>query len=97
MNTTPPPGAGPVMVRPLTAGLSTGDGVDAVAQVCADEPLTMLVNNAGVAHYMPLADLPAGQARELTRVKVVAPTMLTRAAVGGCRPGAPARSSTCPA
>lgn len=43
----------------------------------------MLVNNAGVAHYMPLADLSAEQARELTHVKVVAPTMLTRAALPG--------------
>jgi hypothetical protein len=43
----------------------------------------MLVNNAGIAHYMPLAELPAAQARELVNVKVLAPTMLTRAAVGG--------------
>ncbi len=43
----------------------------------------MLINNAGVAHYMPLADLPADKARELTHVKVVAPTMLTRAAIPG--------------
>jgi short-subunit dehydrogenase len=74
---------GHVRVRPLAADLSTDDGVDAVAEVCAAEPLTMLVNNAGVAHYMPLADLPAGQARELVNVKVLAPTMLTRAALPG--------------
>ena len=43
----------------------------------------MLVNNAGVAHYMPLAELPADRARELVHVKVVAPTMLTRATVPG--------------
>jgi short-subunit dehydrogenase len=74
---------GHVRVRPLAADLSTDDGVDAVAGVCAAEPLTMLVNNAGVAHYMPLADLPAGKARELVNVKVLAPTMLTRAALPG--------------
>lgn len=67
----------------MVADLSTDDGVDAVAEVCATEPLTMLVNNAGVAHYMSLAQLPAGLARELVHVKVVAPTMLTRAAVAG--------------
>jgi short-subunit dehydrogenase len=67
----------------VVADLSTDDGVDAVAEVCATEPLTMLVNNAGVAHYMSLAELPAGLARELVHVKVVAPTMLTRAAVAG--------------
>jgi len=32
---------------------------------------------------MPLAELPAGKAREVAYVKVLAPTMLTRAAVGG--------------
>lgn len=72
-----------VNVRPVTADLSTDAGVDAVAGLCAAEPLTMLVNNAGVAHYMPLADLAADKAHELVDVKVAAPTMLMRAAVPG--------------
>lgn len=72
-----------VDVRPEVADLSTDEGINAVARLCATEPLTLLVNNAGVAHYMPLADLPADKARELAHVKVVAPTMLTRAAVSG--------------
>ncbi|MEU5261498.1 SDR family NAD(P)-dependent oxidoreductase [Amycolatopsis sp. NPDC021455] len=74
-----------VEVRTVVADLSTDDGVDTVAAICATEPLTMLVNNAGVAHYVPLADLPAAKARELVHVKVAAPTMLTRAAVTGMR------------
>jgi short-subunit dehydrogenase len=72
-----------VEVRPLVADLSTDDGVDSVAELCGSLPLTMLVNNAGVAHYMPIADLPADKARELVHVKVVAPTMLIRAAAPG--------------
>lgn len=72
-----------VQTEPLAADLSTDEGVDTVARVCATQPLTMLVNNAGVAHYMPIADLPADKARELVHVKVVAPTMLIRAAVPG--------------
>jgi uncharacterized protein len=72
-----------IRVEFMTADLATGEGADTIAAVCATRPLTMLVNNAGVAHYMPLADLPASKARELTQVKVVAPTMLTRAAVPG--------------
>ena len=72
-----------VTVRILPADLSTNEGIDEVAQVCATEPVSLLVNNAGVAHYMPLADLPADKARELAHVKMVAPTMLTRAVVGG--------------
>ena len=72
-----------VKVRPLVADLGTDPGVIAVADVCAGEALTMLVNNAGVAHYMPFSELPAGKASELLHVKVVAPTMLARAAVPG--------------
>lgn len=72
-----------VKVEPLTADLSTDGGVDAIAAVCATQPLTTLVNNAGVAHYMPFAELPADKARELVHVKVAAPTMLARAAVPG--------------
>lgn len=72
-----------VSVQVVAADLSTDDGIDTVADLCASQPLTMLVNNAGVAHYMPIADLSAAQARELVHVKVVAPTMLTRAAVPG--------------
>lgn len=72
-----------VAVRTVVADLATRDGVDTVAALCAAEPLTMLVNNAGVAHYMPLADLPADKAHEVAYVKVVAPTLLSRAAVAG--------------
>lgn len=72
-----------IQIEPLAADLSTDEGVDTVAGVCATQPLTMLVNNAGVAHYMPIADLSADKARELVHVKVVAPTMLIRAAVPG--------------
>ncbi|GAA5082318.1 hypothetical protein HNP84_003942 [Thermocatellispora tengchongensis] len=72
-----------VKVRPVVADLSTDAGIDEVAEICASEPLTLLVNNAGVAHYMPLADLPADKARELVNVKVLAPTLITRAAVAG--------------
>ena len=72
-----------VEVRPLVADLGTDAGVGAVADVCEREALTMLVNNAGVAHYMPFTELPASKASELLHVKVVAPTMLARAAAPG--------------
>lgn len=79
-----------VDVRGVAADLSTEDGIGTVARMCADEPLDMLVNNAGVAHYMPLADLPAAKARELVNVelvnvKVLAPTQFMRAAIGPMR------------
>jgi short-subunit dehydrogenase len=72
-----------VEVRPMVADLGTDTGVETVADACAAEPLTILVNNAGVAHYMPFAELPADKAAELLHVKAVAPTMLARAAVPG--------------
>ena len=72
-----------VKVEPLTADLSTDEGVDEIAAVCAQQPLTMLVSNACVAHYMPFAELPADKAHELVHVKVAVPVMLTRAAVPG--------------
>lgn len=69
-----------VKVRTVTADLSSAADVDRVADICATEPLSILVNNAGVGHYMSLAELPAAKAAELVNVKVLAPTMLTRAA-----------------
>ena len=70
-----------VAVQVVVADLATEAGVDSVADLVADRPISVLVNNAGVAHYMPLSQLPADKARELLHVKVVAPTTLTRAAV----------------
>jgi short-subunit dehydrogenase len=72
-----------VSVEPLVADLATDSGIDAVAQVAGSRPLTMLVNNAGVAHYMPFAELPAEKAAELIRLKELAPTLITRAALPG--------------
>ena len=72
-----------VKVQTLVADLSTDEGIDAVAEVCASQPLTVLVNDAGVVHYMPITELSEDKARELVHVKVVAPTMLVRAAVAG--------------
>jgi len=72
-----------VKVDPLVADLASDAGIEAVADVCTRRPLTMLVNNAGVAHYMSFLELPADKAAELLHVKVVAPTMLARAAAPG--------------
>jgi short-subunit dehydrogenase len=70
-------------VRVEAVDLATDTGVEAVADLCASEPVTLLVNNAGVAHYMGFTQLPADKASELLHVKVVAPTMLARAAAPG--------------
>jgi short-subunit dehydrogenase len=46
-------------VRPGVADLGADAGVETVANACATEPVTTLINNAGVAHYIPFVDLPA--------------------------------------
>lgn len=43
----------------------------------------MLINNAGVAHYMSLTALPSEKSSELLQVKCVAPTLLAYAAAPG--------------
>jgi uncharacterized protein len=48
-----------VTVTTVAADLSSDEGIRTVAQLCASEPLDLLVNNAGVAHYMPIAGLSA--------------------------------------
>jgi short-subunit dehydrogenase len=70
-------------VRPVVADLGTDAGIESVARICAAEPVSMLVNNAGVSHYMAFASLPADKANELLHVKVVAPTMLAHAVAPG--------------
>lgn len=72
-----------VEVQTIAADLSTDQGVNAVAQVAASRPLELLINNAGVAHYMPLAELSVAQAKELTFIKNVAPMLLTHAGLPG--------------
>ncbi len=70
-------------VEVLEADLGTDEGVARVCARAAEQPLTMLVNNAGLAHYMPFAELPPAKAQELLRVNVLAPTLIARAALTG--------------
>jgi short-subunit dehydrogenase len=72
-----------IAVQTVVADLSTAAGLDSVIAVVGDQPVTMLVNNAGVAHYKAFIDLPKEQAAELVGVKVLAPTLLTHAIAPG--------------
>lgn len=72
-----------VDVDVVVADLATAQGIATVVTAAATRPVTMLVNNAGVAHYMAFVDLPPEQAAELVGVKVLAPTLLTRAIAPG--------------
>ena len=70
-------------IRGVVADLSCAEGVNRIRELCHDEPLALLINNAGVSHYMGFTALPLEKAQELLQVKVVAPTLLAHAAVPG--------------
>lgn len=70
-------------IRAVEADLSSDEGVNVVAELCRQETISLLINNAGVSHYMAFSDLPPEKAHELLQVKVVAPTLLARAAIPG--------------
>ena len=70
-------------VRVVVADLGSRADLAMLVEVASAEPLTMLVNNAGMAHYMPFLELPPEYAEELVSVDVLAPTMLARADLPG--------------
>jgi short-subunit dehydrogenase len=72
-----------VKVDVFGADLGQPDEVSKLCVAIADAPLEILVNNAGLAHYMPFAELPPGLARELLEVNVSSLVLLSRAAVPG--------------
>jgi short-subunit dehydrogenase len=70
-------------VEVLVAELAEEAGVVAVERACRERPLAMLVNNAGMAHYKPFAELPHDEMLELVRADVEAVVRLSRAALDG--------------
>jgi len=72
-----------VQVDAVAADLADDDDVARLCRRLATAPPELLVNNAGLAHYKPFADLPPEQARELIDVNVTAPVLLTRAVLPG--------------
>lgn len=72
-----------VRVESIGADLGAADGLNRVCEAVVAAPVEMLVNNAGLAHYMPFVELPPTKARELLEVNVAAPVLLSRAAAPG--------------
>lgn len=72
-----------VTVRAVQADLARAGEVERVGGEIGAMPVDMLVNNAGLAHYMPFADLPAAQAAELVDLNMRAPVLLTQAVLPG--------------
>jgi short-subunit dehydrogenase len=70
----------------VVADLGSAEGMAAVERLCRERPVDLLVNNAGVGHYMRFAELPPERLAELLQVNTVAVVKLARAAVGGMLP-----------
>ena len=72
-----------VTVRVVQADLSDAGEVERVGGEIGAMPVDTLVNNAGLAYYMPFADLAAAKAAELVDLNVLAPVLLTQAVLTG--------------
>jgi uncharacterized protein len=70
-------------VETVVADLGNRSELGRVVDLCRARPLALLVNNAGVAHYMPFASLPAERAEEIVDVNTGAVVALTHAALPG--------------
>ena len=72
-----------VAVRSIRADLGDVADVQRLCDEIRDVDVELLVNNAGLAHYMPFADLPPERATELVQLNALAPVLLTRAVLPG--------------
>jgi hypothetical protein len=70
-----------VTVQPLVADLSTDAGMAAVENAVADPRLVTVIDNAALAHYMPLVDLSQDELTELVMLNALAPARLIQSAV----------------
>ena len=72
-----------VDMRTIVADLGRTEDLQRLGAQLSTLQIDLLVNNAGLAHYMPFAELPDSRARELVNVNALAPVLLTRAVLPG--------------
>ncbi len=72
-----------VQVEVLGADLGAAAELLELCDKLGQAPVEMLVNNAGLAHYMPFAELSPKRTRELLEVNACGPVLLTKAAIPG--------------
>ncbi|GEK01628.1 SDR family NAD(P)-dependent oxidoreductase [Streptomyces sp. ATE26] len=68
-------------VEPMAADLAHSPDLSRVAARVAADDVALLVNNAGINGYGPFAEVDAALLAKVIDVNVVAPTVLTRAAL----------------
>ena len=74
-----------VAVRSIAADLTAETGMASVEQVLRDEPIALLVNNAGMGPFATTADMSDADAAATLTLNVTALMRLTRAALPGMR------------
>ncbi len=72
-----------ISARVVEVDLANVAQLEALCAEASELALDLIVYNAGVAHYMPFADLPEEPAREVVQLNVLAPVLLTRAVLPG--------------
>jgi NAD(P)-dependent dehydrogenase (short-subunit alcohol dehydrogenase family) len=78
-------GASTLIVK---SDLSTPAGVDAIVAAVGDQPLKVLVNNAGVAYVAPFENITLEQWQTTLAVNVTAPFLLMQRLLARLAPGA---------
>jgi short-subunit dehydrogenase len=72
-----------VRVETLVADLADAADLARVVERATADDIAQLVNNAGISGYAPLADADPAVLAAVVQLNVVAPTLLTRAALPG--------------
>ena len=71
----------------IAADMSDVSAIEAMAAKLADDPVNVVVNNAGLQYVSKLEDFPADRWKLLIDVMLVGPAMLTRALLPSMREG----------
>jgi short-subunit dehydrogenase len=70
-------------VRSIAADLATAEGRQAVIGFAEDQPVDLLINNAGIGQLGRVIDNPPERESEMAQLNMVAPVELTRALLPG--------------
>ena len=70
-------------VRSIAADLATAEGRQSVIAFAADQPVDLLINNAGIGHLGPVVENPPERESEMAQLNMVAPVEITRALLPG--------------
>jgi hypothetical protein len=70
-------------VRTIVADLATADGRRALIHAAEEQPIDLLINNAGLGWLGPVVDSPPEREAEMVQVNAAAPVELTRALLPG--------------